>query len=143
MERLESLRMELEVTRLNLADTREDLNRTEDELAKVKRKLEVTRTQRDQAWEKLARLTGEREAHWIEHNDDLGLSVECSACHIETCGKSPCCPNCGAHMVGPCYHCEYALMMWRTSGATLYRDNCVLHRDKACPDFDKEATDDR
>lgn len=37
-------------------------------------------------------------AHWIEHDDDLGLSVECSACHIETCGKSPRCPNCGAHM---------------------------------------------
>lgn len=37
-------------------------------------------------------------AHWIEHNDELGLSVECSACHIETCGKSPRCPVCGAHM---------------------------------------------
>lgn len=37
-------------------------------------------------------------AHWIEHDDELGLSVECSACHIETCGESPRCPVCGAHM---------------------------------------------
>lgn len=37
-------------------------------------------------------------AHWIEHEDELGSSDECSACHIETCGKSPRCPHCGAHM---------------------------------------------
>lgn len=37
-------------------------------------------------------------AHWIENEDELGLCDECSACHIETCGKSPRCPVCGAHM---------------------------------------------
>lgn len=37
-------------------------------------------------------------AYWIEHEDELGLSVKCSACHIETVGESPRCPVCGAHM---------------------------------------------
>ena len=36
---------------------------------------------------------------WIMHYDEIvGLSCECSACHIETCGDSPYCPNCGAKM---------------------------------------------
>ena len=38
---------------------------------------------------------------WIMHDDEiLGLSCECSACHIETCGDTPFCPNCGADMRG-------------------------------------------
>lgn len=37
---------------------------------------------------------------WIMHDDELGLSCECSVCHIETCGDSPYCPNCGARMIG-------------------------------------------
>ena len=38
---------------------------------------------------------------WIMHDDEiLGLSCECSVCHIETCGDSPYCPNCGADMRG-------------------------------------------
>lgn len=37
---------------------------------------------------------------WIMHDDEiLGLSCECSVCHIETCGDSPYCPNCGAKMM--------------------------------------------
>ena len=36
---------------------------------------------------------------WIMHDDEiLGLSCECSACHTETCGDSPYCPNSGAKM---------------------------------------------
>lgn len=38
---------------------------------------------------------------WIMHDDEiLGLSCECSACYIETCGDTPFCPNCGADMRG-------------------------------------------
>ena len=37
---------------------------------------------------------------WIMHDDEWGLSCECSVCHIETCGDSPYCPNCGAKMDG-------------------------------------------
>lgn len=37
-------------------------------------------------------------AHWIMHNDDFGLTCECSNCHIETMGDSEYCPHCGAEM---------------------------------------------
>ena len=38
---------------------------------------------------------------WIMHDDEiLGLSCECSVCHIETMGDTPFCPNCGADMRG-------------------------------------------
>ena len=37
--------------------------------------------------------------YWIMHDDEiLGLSCECSVCHIETCGDTPFCPHCGADM---------------------------------------------
>lgn len=42
-----------------------------------------------------------RRAHgyWIMHDDEvLGLSCECSNCHIETCGDTPFCCYCGAIM---------------------------------------------
>lgn len=36
---------------------------------------------------------------WVPHDDEMfGISVECSACHAETCGTSPYCPACGARM---------------------------------------------
>jgi len=38
--------------------------------------------------------------HWIMHNDDFGLTCECSHCHIETMGDSEYCPHCGARMDG-------------------------------------------
>ncbi len=37
-------------------------------------------------------------AHWIMHEDYLGLTCECSNCHIETMGDSEYCPHCGAEM---------------------------------------------
>ena len=37
-------------------------------------------------------------AHWIMHDDDFGLTYECSNCHIETMGDSEYCPHCGAEM---------------------------------------------
>ena len=37
-------------------------------------------------------------AHWIMHDDDFGLTCECSNCHIETMGASEYCPHCGAEM---------------------------------------------
>ena len=37
-------------------------------------------------------------AHWIMHDDDFGLTCECSNCHIETMGDSKYCPHCGAEM---------------------------------------------
>ena len=37
-------------------------------------------------------------AHWIMHDDDFGLTCECSTCHIETIGDSEYCPHCGAEM---------------------------------------------
>lgn len=38
---------------------------------------------------------------WIMHDDEiLGLSCECSACHIETLGNPKFCPECGADMRG-------------------------------------------
>ena len=37
-------------------------------------------------------------AHWIMHDDDFGLTCECSNCHIETMGDSEDCPHCGAEM---------------------------------------------
>ena len=35
---------------------------------------------------------------WIMHDDEFGLTCECSACHIETMGDGNYCPNCGAKM---------------------------------------------
>lgn len=35
---------------------------------------------------------------WIMHDDEFGLTCECSECHIETCGDTPHCPHCGAKM---------------------------------------------
>lgn len=35
---------------------------------------------------------------WIMHDDELGLTCECSRCHIETMGNTPFCPHCGAPM---------------------------------------------
>lgn len=35
---------------------------------------------------------------WIMHDDELGLTCECSRCHIETMGNTPFCPCCGAPM---------------------------------------------
>ena len=37
-------------------------------------------------------------AHWIMHDDDFGLTCECSNCHIETMGASEYCLHCGAEM---------------------------------------------
>ena len=37
-------------------------------------------------------------AHWIMHDDDFGLTCECSNCHIETMRDSEYCPHCGAEM---------------------------------------------
>ena len=37
-------------------------------------------------------------AHWIMHDDDFGLTCECSNCHIETMGDPEYCPHCGAEM---------------------------------------------
>ena len=37
-------------------------------------------------------------AHWIMHDDNFGLTCECSNCHIETMGDSEYCPHCGAEM---------------------------------------------
>ena len=37
-------------------------------------------------------------AHWIMHDDDFGLTCECSNCHIETMGDSEYCSHCGAEM---------------------------------------------
>ena len=39
-------------------------------------------------------------AHWIMHDDDFGLTCECSHCHIETMGDSEYCLHCGARMDG-------------------------------------------
>ena len=35
---------------------------------------------------------------WIMHDDEFGLTCECSVCHIETMGDGNYCPNCGAKM---------------------------------------------
>ena len=35
---------------------------------------------------------------WIMHDDEFGLTCECSNCHIETMGDGNYCPNCGAKM---------------------------------------------
>ena len=37
-------------------------------------------------------------AHWIMHDEDFGLTRECSTCHIEIMGDSEYCPHCGAEM---------------------------------------------
>ena len=37
---------------------------------------------------------------WIMHDDEFGLTCECSACHMETMGDGNYCPNCGAKMDG-------------------------------------------
>lgn len=37
---------------------------------------------------------------WIMHDDEFGLTCECSVCHIETMGDGNYCPNCGAKMDG-------------------------------------------
>lgn len=37
---------------------------------------------------------------WIMHDDEFGLTCECSACHIETMGDGNYCPKCEAKMDG-------------------------------------------
>ena len=37
---------------------------------------------------------------WIMHDDEFGLTCECSVCHIETIGDGNYCPSCGAKMDG-------------------------------------------
>lgn len=41
-----------------------------------------------------------RHGRWIMHDDEFGLTCECSACHIETMGDGNYCPHCGAKMDG-------------------------------------------
>ena len=41
-----------------------------------------------------------RHGRWIMHDDEFGLTCECSVCHIETMGDGNYCPNCGAKMDG-------------------------------------------
>ena len=41
-----------------------------------------------------------RHGRWIMHDDEFGLTCECSVCHIETMGDGNYCPNCGADMRG-------------------------------------------
>ena len=41
-----------------------------------------------------------RHGWWIMHDDEFGLTCECSVCHIETMGDGNYCPNCGAKMDG-------------------------------------------
>ena len=41
-----------------------------------------------------------RHGLWIMHDDECGLTCECSVCHIETMGDGNYCPNCGAKMDG-------------------------------------------
>lgn len=41
-----------------------------------------------------------RHGRWIMHDDEFGLTCECSACHIETMGDGNYCFNCGAKMDG-------------------------------------------
>lgn len=45
--------------------------------------------------------SAEKTGNWIKHDDEvLGLTYECSVCHIEGMLHSPYCPNCGARMEG-------------------------------------------
>lgn len=48
----------------------------------------VSREQVEKVWK----------GEWIMHDDELGLTCECSRCHIETMGNTPFCPHCGAPM---------------------------------------------
>ena len=41
-----------------------------------------------------------RHGRWVMHDDEFGLTCECSVCHIETMGDGNYCPNCGAKMDG-------------------------------------------
>ena len=41
-----------------------------------------------------------RHGRWIMHDDEFGLTCECSVCHIETMGDGNYCPNCGCRMDG-------------------------------------------
>ena len=47
-----------------------------------------------------ADVTTVRHGRWIMHDDEFGLTCECSVCHIETMGDGNYCPNCGAKMDG-------------------------------------------
>lgn len=39
-----------------------------------------------------------RHGHWILHDDEFGLTCECSECHAEAMGGTPYCLACGAKM---------------------------------------------
>lgn len=39
-----------------------------------------------------------RHGYWILHDDEFGLTCECSECHAETMGGAPYCLACGAKM---------------------------------------------
>lgn len=49
--------------------------------------------------QEIERFSEAHSAYWIYHDDEiLGLTCECSNCHIETCGDTPFCPHCGKRM---------------------------------------------
>ena len=47
-----------------------------------------------------ADVTPVMHGRWIMHDDEFGLTCECSVCHIETIGDGNDCPSCGAKMDG-------------------------------------------
>ncbi len=74
----------------------------EEQVAAEKRAVKVARAQRDAAWEKLARVTGEREKAWLE--EGLGLrTCYCPLCdkhfEVRSNDSSGNCPDCGHHVV--------------------------------------------
>lgn len=102
LRKMDDLELTLEVTRMNLGNSREECNRLEYENEGLKNKLKIARAERNQAWGKLARITGEREAKWLEEAFEL-RTCYCPICdkHFEVRSNDSMgdCPDCGHHVV--------------------------------------------
>lgn len=88
--------------RKDIAVLTEDLTGAHDECHRLAKSLRVARLQREQAWEKLARITGEREAAWLDEAFEL-RTCYCPLCdkHFEVRSNDSMgdCPDCGHHVV--------------------------------------------
>lgn len=56
----------IEALRAERDDLRKDVEVLTEENERLRKSLKIARLQRKQAWDKLARITGEREAAWLE-----------------------------------------------------------------------------
>lgn len=66
----QTLRVERDDLRKDIAVLTEELTGAHDECHRLAKSLSIARLQRKQAWEKLARITGEKYAEWLSESGE-------------------------------------------------------------------------